>query len=330
MIKYLLLITAFIVYPVAQFSAQTCSPAGNVIIFANYDGGVLNINCDQNIANLKIGVCTYENVEINISGAFAGNVTEIIYAGFEGDNDNCNQGVNSTTISGVPGGITSILFAPPGVLTDPDGYPSIICAYACGPGNQGGCNTSAQVVAYFMNEFGGTLRTYNTQYACWQGETYNASVSNCCSIPTPQLEAFFTVSDPIACVGQCITFNDLSSQDPTDWTWTFEGANVTTSNQQNPGSICFLEAGIQQVSLLSSNDDGNDSYIGFVEVIACGTPGCTYPNATNYNAAATIDDGSCFYPICTNSCPGDFNEDGLISVSDLIVFIALYGSVCPD
>lgn len=54
------------------YYSQTCNiTTGNVIIFSNYDGGVININCDVNIPNLKIGVCTYEDCQINITGPFA-------------------------------------------------------------------------------------------------------------------------------------------------------------------------------------------------------------------------------------------------------------------
>ncbi|MDZ4679305.1 MAG: hypothetical protein SH848_04165 [Saprospiraceae bacterium] len=61
-------------------AAQSCDPNGNLIIFSNYDGGELNINVDVDIADLRIGICTYEPVRITISGSFSGNVTEVLYA----------------------------------------------------------------------------------------------------------------------------------------------------------------------------------------------------------------------------------------------------------
>ena len=65
--------------------AQTiCDPTGNVMLYSNYDGGTLNINVDVDIPNLKIGITTYEIVDVNIFGAFVGNVTEVIFAGFNG------------------------------------------------------------------------------------------------------------------------------------------------------------------------------------------------------------------------------------------------------
>jgi hypothetical protein len=54
--------------------------------------------------------------------------------------------------------------------------------------------------------------------------------------------------------------------------------------------------------------------------------GCTYACADNYNPAATIDDGSCVG--CEDTCPADFNDDGIVGVSDLLFFIGQYGTTC--
>jgi hypothetical protein len=160
---------------------STCNPSGNVVIYANYEGGILNINVDQNIPNLEIGVISYEDVQVNIVGPFAANVAQVLYVGLQGNNDNCNLGVSSTVINAPVGTSTQVLLAPPSVLADPDGNNSMICAYSCGEGNQGGCNTAEQVVAYFLNQFGGSLYAYNTQYACWPSSALNVSAaSSCC------------------------------------------------------------------------------------------------------------------------------------------------------
>lgn len=308
--------------------AQTCDPNnGNVIIYANYDGGVININCNENIPNLKIGVCTYEDCQINITGPFAGNVTQVIYAGFQGNNDNCNSGVNTTNISGVPSGITSVFFAPAGVLSDPNGYPSIICAYSCESGNQGGCNTASQVVAYFLNQFGGTLHTYYTQYECWGGQTFNISDDLCCSIPLPGVEASFSVSDPIVCVGQCIDYTSVVSGNPTGYDWYFEGAQTVGSTDPNPMNICYLTPGNYSAELTASNASSSDFYSLSISVIACGVPGCTYPSALNYNPLATVDDLTCEFN-CTATCPGDITEDGIINAADLLLFLGVFGTAC--
>ena len=51
--------------------------------------------------------------------------------------------------------------------------------------------------------------------------------------------------------------------------------------------------------------------------------GCTYPEALNYQSTATLDNGSCLF-----ACDGDFNGDGSIGASDLLAFLALFGTEC--
>lgn len=51
--------------------------------------------------------------------------------------------------------------------------------------------------------------------------------------------------------------------------------------------------------------------------------GCTNIDAINYNAEATLDDGSCI-----TTCKGDFNNDGEITSSDLLSFLAAFGNQC--
>lgn len=168
--------------------AMLCNTNGNLVMYANYDGGVLNINCDVNIPNLKIGICTYEPVTINITGPFAGNVTEVRYAGYVSTNNfHCNNSPATTTITGVPSNITSVNFLPPATLSNPNGNNSIVCAYQCGTtSSQGGCNTSDQVVDYFQTTMNATMRSYFTQYGCWSTTAYAVSGGgNCCPNVAP-------------------------------------------------------------------------------------------------------------------------------------------------
>ena len=55
--------------------------------------------------------------------------------------------------------------------------------------------------------------------------------------------------------------------------------------------------------------------------------GCTYSNATNYNVNANDDDGSCVF-VMNGDCPSDLNNDGAISIGDLLVFLSVFGTVC--
>jgi hypothetical protein len=54
--------------------------------------------------------------------------------------------------------------------------------------------------------------------------------------------------------------------------------------------------------------------------------GCTYPDAPNYNPNATVEDGSCEYPV--DSCVGDLDGNGEIIVSDLLLLLSVYATQC--
>ena len=58
-----------------------------------------------------------------------------------------------------------------------------------------------------------------------------------------------------------------------------------------------------------------------------GCGGCTYEDASNYDAAALSDDGSCVFEIA-NPCPADLNQDGSVSTADLLQFLGAFGTIC--
>jgi hypothetical protein len=84
-------------------TAQVCDPAGNLFLVSNYDGGIVTINVDEDIPNLVIGISTYEPVQVTITGPFATNVVQVLYAGMNSsqNNNNCGQGNFTTSIVGV-------------------------------------------------------------------------------------------------------------------------------------------------------------------------------------------------------------------------------------
>ena len=56
--------------------------------------------------------------------------------------------------------------------------------------------------------------------------------------------------------------------------------------------------------------------------------GCTYGTATNYNATAQWDDGSCAFDMTSTDCP-DINGDGLVGVNDVLLLLSSFGNACP-
>ena len=71
--------------------------------------------------------------------------------------------------------------------------------------------------------------------------------------------ASFSASINSICVDECINFIDSSAGNPSVWQWTFNGANISQSNLQNPSSICYSNDGIFDVSLTVLNQYGQDS-----------------------------------------------------------------------
>lgn len=245
-------------------NAQICNPNGNIVIFSNYDGGYLNINVDVNIPNLKIGVVSYEAVEVTFSGPFVNNITGIEYAGYNNaSNTTCGASIATTTFTGGPGGVTpNIEFMPPVTYTDPNGYIFIDCGYSCGTGSQGGCNTAAQIYDYFETVFAGTVYTHETQYGCWQGTQNLSDGGNCCAAPVPPAVtpvAGFSISDNLICAGECVDFTDQSTNTPTSWTWDFTPNQPNSSTDQDPSGICFTTPGTYQVTLIAANSAGSDT-----------------------------------------------------------------------
>ena len=56
--------------------------------------------------------------------------------------------------------------------------------------------------------------------------------------------------------------------------------------------------------------------------------GCTYPGADNYDASASMDDGSCLFGNVSEFCAADIDGDGLIGVGDVLLVLSAFGQVC--
>ena len=242
-------------------SAQiTCDSSGNVVLYSNYDGGILNINVDVNIPNLKIGIVSYEMVTINLSGPFVNNITRVEFAGYTTTtHHHCTNSPAVTTISGAPPGTDTLVFMPNSPIANSNGYYIIICNYSCDTAsNQGGCNTPDQIAAYFQQEFGGLLRYHFTQYGCWNG-TYNISDGgNCCvSAISAAPVALFSSANHI-CPGTCTDFTNLSTN-ATSFSWSFPGATPSSSTDTDPSSICYSTPGSYPVSLIATGAGGSDT-----------------------------------------------------------------------
>lgn len=106
----------------------------------------------------------------------------------------------------------------------------------------------------------------------------------------------------------------------TDQEWFEDGAICTTTID-----------GFVNRSVNVLNEDIVLPIVCYSNCNACINPvfGCTYESATNYNSLATNDDMSCEFENTNGSgCTSDFNDDGLISTADLLLFLVTFGQLC--
>ncbi len=68
-------------------------------------------------------------------------------------------------------------------------------------------------------------------------------------------EADFVADKIVACVGDEVTFTDFSLNHAPQWDWAFEGANVSSSDVQNP-TVTYSSEGAYDVSLTVQNSAG--------------------------------------------------------------------------
>ena len=289
---------------------NVCDPAGDLIIYSNYDGGILTINVDQNIPNLKVGICTYEPIQVTFTGPFVGNITQVIYAGMNSNqnNNNCGQGNFTTSVTGVPAGIVTI--SPPmnpplvgytpahGNGSGPWGGQMLGVAGLCDTTiNAGGGNTPDEVVYYFLNATGGILLFHQTQYACWLNETVDVSTGgNCCIIPSvnnpcPSISVNTTSQTNVDCFGASTgqaTVSASGGTGPYTYTWTPGNLNGSTQNA--------LGAGTYTVSVEDGNNCTGTGTVNINQpadlVVSQGTISPASCNASDGSASVNVSGGT--------------------------------------
>lgn len=79
--------------------------------------------------------------------------------------------------------------------------------------------------------------------------------------PAGTLTASFVASDYEITAGECINFNDQTDGNPTSWSWSFPGAQTSSSTNQHPSGICYNTPGIYDVVLQATNAADQDTYI---------------------------------------------------------------------
>ncbi|HQQ93437.1 MAG TPA: T9SS type A sorting domain-containing protein [Bacteroidia bacterium] len=120
---------------------------------------------------------------------------------------------------------------------------------------------------------GNKLRAATFGRGVWETDLYSDPLS-------PPVAGFQTAFSP-GCINTALQFNDVSSNNPNAWNWTFAGGSPSVSSLQNP-LVTYTAAGIYTVQLSSSNGNGpSQVYISTVNVVG-------NPTATPINASVCI------------------------------------------
>ncbi len=127
----------------------------------------------------------------------------------------------------------------------------------------------------------GKLRAATYGRSVWETDLY--------SNPSAAPVSYFINNFSAACVNVPYAFNDQSANNPTTYTWTFQGGTPSSSSIQNP-LVTYTASGIYTVTLATSNANGPSApYVSTINVV--NTPTAAANNKTvclGQNAALTI------------------------------------------
>jgi hypothetical protein len=151
-----------------------CGPADNLLVYANYDGGPITINVDQNLPNIGIGILSDNASTVTISGPYAGNVVAVYVVGGSGA---------SSTVTGAGAAPVTKLSSPPVTLSVP-GAPTVMYYEDKGGAlldPYGSCNTREQVRDYFVQKMGGSIKLHACQYNSYGSVNVSAGGTCACT-----------------------------------------------------------------------------------------------------------------------------------------------------
>lgn len=125
--------------------------------------------------------------------------------------------------------------------------------------------------------------------------------------------AEFSASVTSGCAPLSVTFTN-TSQNASTFSWNFGDGQTSNSNDLSAVNHLFDVPFGNYTVTLTANQGPQCSDVTAV-VIQVDVCGCTDPMATNYNAAANVNDGTCVYPTgCTDSLA--LNFDPLAQIDD--------------
>lgn len=135
--------------------------------------------------------------------------------------------------------------------------------------------------------------------------------------------AYFSIENPQeGCIGAPMTFTNLSSENSTEFQWTFPQGTPATSTQENP-TVQFNTSGTFAVRLQVSNPAGSHTYVDSITILPNPTANFEFQvignqvNFTNLSTDATVydwdfgDNTGTYHPVHPDY---HYNQNGIYNV----------------
>jgi PKD repeat protein len=98
----------------------------------------------------------------------------------------------------------------------------------------------------------------------------------------------FIANQTSVCQKFCTGFTDESTNNPTAWEWIFPGGSPPTSTEQNPTNICYNLPGTYDVTLITTNANGNDTLTHSNYITVYPTPAIPVITQVGYTLTSTV------------------------------------------
>ncbi len=141
-----------------------------------------------------------------------------------------------------------------------------------------------------------TYPPYCGTFTYGEVEDYTAQIAG--TTPQPPVAAF-TASSTTVTVGGSVTFTDQSTNNPTSWSWSFEGGTPSTSTAQNP-TVVYNTVGTFDVTLTATNSAGSDQELKVDYITVTSAPADEIAEAVDNGSLTFTKSGNAYWSKVTD------------------------------